>query len=212
MKKMMIKLGIVAVLIFAVNTMVFADTVAYNTYSGQSISFTYGGTNRTGIAAEIYITWNNVPTWSYCVDLDNYISNSSATAYYGGIGAPIALIDFKEAAWLIEKNWSSTLLPIQRAALQATIWNVIYNGNFIIGTTNGSTFEGYYNTYMTAMSDTNGFAAFVPSQYVYLDLAAIGAADTVQDQITKRVPEPASMLLFGLGLLGLAGLRRRFKK
>ncbi|PKN69806.1 MAG: hypothetical protein CVU54_09055 [Deltaproteobacteria bacterium HGW-Deltaproteobacteria-12] len=33
---------------------------------------------------------------------------------------------------------------------------------------------------------------------------------TISD--VSSVPEPASMLLFGLGLLGLAGLRRKLKK
>ena len=39
-----------------------------------------------------------------------------------------------------------------------------------------------------------------------------GASDGYTINATGVVPEPTSMLLFGLGLLGLAGLRRKLKK
>jgi len=60
---------------------------------------------------------------------------------------------------------------------------------------------------MSSISDP-GFASFTPSNYAYLDLEQSLTNDTVQDLIT-RAPEPGTMILFGLGLIGLAGLRRK---
>jgi hypothetical protein len=211
MRKVSMNLILIVVMLLTIPAVSVADYVDYTGYDGRTINFTYTGARPSsgGIAAEISITWNNVPTWAYCVDLDNYLSDSSAIAYYGGVGAPITADKFKKASWLLEKNWAPGLSSTQRAALQAAIWEVRYDGLFTLGNNSAITgFDGYYGAYIASLSDS-GFTGFIPSNYVYLDLGQIpGQVDTVQDLIT-RVPEPGTMILFGLGLVGLAGLRRK---
>jgi hypothetical protein len=214
MKKVSMNLILIVVMLLTIPAVSVADYVDYTGYDGRSINFTYTGTRPSsgGIAAEISIKWNNLPTWAYCIDLDNYLSDNSAIAYYGGVGAPIITADqFKKASWLLEKNWAPGLSSTQRAALQAAIWEVRYDALFTLGNNSAITgFDGYYSTYIASLSDS-GFAGFNPTNYVYLDLGEVPgqtAPDTVQDLIT-RVPEPGTMILFGLGLIGLAGLRRK---
>jgi len=47
---------------------------------------------------------------------------------------------------------------------------------------------------------------------VYWNGFTVGVQGTAAEVFPTNVPEPTTMLLFGLGLLGLAGVRRKLKK
>jgi hypothetical protein len=152
----------------------------------------------------VYDGGKKIDTFSYCVDLGKYFSWNEV--YTAEVIQPTGA--FLNAAWLVSRfdpfvgtYWSESL-EYEKAktvamTLQLAIWKTLYDGKFV--PESGGDMELFDD--MIAGADNIG--SFDGSGFFVADISG-------QDQLVAApVPEPATMLLMGIGLLGLGVVGRK---
>jgi len=147
-----------------------------------------------------------IDTFSYCVDLGEFF-NWDATYTATKMDADNNGLDYRGAAWLVSRfdpfigtYWDTQIYSSAKTVamtLQLAIWDTLYPNDFF------ST-SGDRTLFAQMIAEADLINSFDASGFF------VAKINGHQDQLVAApVPEPATMLLMGIGLLGLGVVGRK---
>jgi hypothetical protein len=192
MKKLLAVILLVMVLPY---TGYAAQITVNNAGIGANTSWTIYGNSTGGFAGQIDTSLGEL----YCAELGQNV-------YPGGVYNYTVVanptLPYITAMYILAEFGASADTASEAAGLQAAIWEAIYGANFTLNDGDPLTIGTIAYWQAQYLVHVNNYSKTAPAGYALLDLGQN------QDLIT-RVPEPMTMILLGLGLVGLAGLRRK---